>query len=149
MPPDNPPCPPRAAITAVATYVPERTVTNAELATRLDTSDEWITSRTGIRQRRIGGPGETTSTMGSAAVRRLMETRGLGNSDVGALIVATVTPDMMFPATACLIQDQVGLRETWGSTSRQPVRGSSTRSRPARRSWRRECISGSSWWAPT
>ncbi len=114
MPPDNPPCPPRAAITAVATYVPERTVTNAELATRLDTSDEWIASRTGIRERRIGGPGETTSTMGSAAVRRLMEARGLGNSDVGALIVATVTPDMMFPATACLIQDQVGLRDTWG-----------------------------------
>ena len=114
MPPDNPPCPPRAAITAVASYVPERTVTNAELATRLDTSDEWITSRTGIRERRIGGPGETTSTMGSAAVRRLMEARGLGNRDVGALIVATVTPDMMFPATACLIQDQVGLRETWG-----------------------------------
>ncbi len=104
----------RAAITAVATYVPERTVTNAELATRLDTSDEWITSRTGIRERRIGAPGETTSTMGSEAVRRLMAARGLGNSDVGALIVATVTPDMMFPATACLIQDQVGLRETWG-----------------------------------
>ena len=114
MPPDNPPCPPRAAITAVATYVPERIVTNAELATKLDTSDEWITSRTGIRERRIGSPGETTSTMGAAAVRRLMAARGLGSSDVGVLIVATVTPDMMFPATACLIQDHVGLRETWG-----------------------------------
>jgi 3-oxoacyl-[acyl-carrier-protein] synthase-3 len=114
MPRDESPGPARAAITAVATYVPERTVTNAELATRLDTSDEWITSRTGIRERRIGAPGETTSTMGAEAVRRLMAARELGNSDIGALIVATVTPDMMFPATACLIQDQVGLRETWG-----------------------------------
>jgi 3-oxoacyl-[acyl-carrier-protein] synthase-3 len=114
MPPDNSPLPSRAAITAVATYVPERIVTNAELATRLDTSDEWITSRTGIRERRIGAPGETTSTMGTEAVRRLMAARGLGPGDIDALIVATVTPDMMFPATACLIQDRVGLRNTWG-----------------------------------
>jgi 3-oxoacyl-[acyl-carrier-protein] synthase-3 len=114
MPTDNPQHTPRAAITAVATYVPDRIVTNAELATMLDTSDEWIISRTGIRERRRGAPGETTSTMGAEAVRRLMAARGLGAGDVGALIVATVTPDMMFPATACLIQDQVGLRDTWG-----------------------------------
>ncbi len=114
MPSDNPQPPSRAAITAVATYVPDRVVTNAELATRLDTSDDWIVSRTGIRERRLGGPGETTSTMGSEAVRRLMAAGGLGPDDVGAIIVATVTPDMMFPATACLIQDQVGLRNTWG-----------------------------------
>jgi 3-oxoacyl-[acyl-carrier-protein] synthase-3 len=114
MPADNPLLPPRAAITAVGTYVPDRVVTNAELATRLDTSDEWITTRTGIRERHVGAPGETTSTMGSEAVRRLMAARALGPGDIGALIVATVTPDMMFPATACLIQDQVGLRGTWG-----------------------------------
>jgi 3-oxoacyl-[acyl-carrier-protein] synthase III len=106
--------PPRAAITGVATYVPERRVTNAELADRLDTSDEWIVSRTGIRERRIAAPGETTSTMAAEAVRRLMAARGLGPDDVDALIVATVTPDMLFPATACLVQDQVGLRNTWG-----------------------------------
>ena len=106
--------PPRAAITAIATYVPERVVTNAELAGRLDTSDEWIVTRTGIRERRAAAPGETTSTMGAEAVRRLMARRGLGPEDIGALIVATVTPDMVFPATACLIQDQVGLRDTWG-----------------------------------
>jgi 3-oxoacyl-[acyl-carrier-protein] synthase-3 len=105
---------PRAAITGVAGYVPERRVTNADLAARLDTSDDWIVSRTGIRERRIGAPGETTSTMGAEAVRRLMAQRGLGPDDVDALIVATVTPDMVFPATACLIQDQVGLRDTWG-----------------------------------
>lgn len=114
MPSPNPPAPARAAITGVAVYVPERRVTNAELATRLDTSDDWIVTRTGIRERRIGGPGETTSTMGAEAVRRLMAQRGLGPDDVGALIVATVTPDMAFPATACLVQDQVGLRNAWG-----------------------------------
>src|ERR1044071_9014750 len=113
MPSSEPPAP-HAAITGVATYVPERRVTNAELAARLDTSDEWIVSRTGIRERRLGGPGETTSTMASEAVRRLMAQRGLGADDIDALIVATVTPDMVFPATACLVQDQVGLRNTWG-----------------------------------
>src|SRR5512147_2216042 len=113
MPSPALPVVPRAAITGVASFVPERRVTNAELAARLDTSDDWIVSRTGIRERRIGGPGDTTSTMGAEAVRRLMGQRGLGPDDVDALIVATVTPDMVFPATACLIQDQVGLRHTW------------------------------------
>jgi len=105
---------PRAAISAVASYVPERILTNADLARRLETSDEWIISRTGIRERRIGAPGETTSMMGAEAVRRLMGKRGLGPDDVDALIVATVTPDMLFPATACLIQDQLGLTRAWG-----------------------------------
>jgi 3-oxoacyl-[acyl-carrier-protein] synthase-3 len=104
----------RAAISAVASYVPERVVTNAELAKRLDTSDDWIVTRTGIRERRMGGPGETTSTMAAEAVRRLMTRRDLGADDVDALIVATATPDMMFPATACLIQNQLGLRRVWG-----------------------------------
>jgi len=104
----------RAAISAVASYVPERILTNADLARRLETSDEWITSRTGIRERRIGAPGETTSIMAAEAVRRLMGKRGLGPGDVDALIVATVTPDMLFPATACLIQDQLGLTCAWG-----------------------------------
>jgi len=106
--------PRRAAISAVASYVPERIVTNAELAKRLDTSDDWIVTRTGIRERRMGAPGETTSTMGAEAVRRLMTRRSLGPDQVDALIVATATPDMMFPATACLIQDQLGLSHAWG-----------------------------------
>ena len=106
--------PRRAAVTGVATYVPDRVVTNAELARTLDTSDDWIVTRTGIRERRIGAPGETTSTMGAEAVRRLMAARGLGPEDVDALVVATVTPDMLFPATACLIQDQVGMKNVWG-----------------------------------
>jgi 3-oxoacyl-[acyl-carrier-protein] synthase III len=106
--------PRRAAISAVASYVPERIVTNAELAKRLDTSDDWIVTRTGIRERRMGAPGETTSTMGAEAVRRLLARRGLSPDKVDALIVATATPDMLFPATACLIQDQLGLSHAWG-----------------------------------
>jgi 3-oxoacyl-[acyl-carrier-protein] synthase-3 len=105
---------PRAAITAVASYLPERVITNAELAQSLETSDEWIIARTGIRERRRGAPGETTSTMGAEAVRRLMSRSGLGSNDIDALIVATATPDMVFPATACLIQDQLGLGRAWG-----------------------------------
>jgi 3-oxoacyl-[acyl-carrier-protein] synthase-3 len=106
--------PQQAAITAVATYVPERILSNAELAKSLDTSDEWIVTRTGIRERRIGGPGETTSTMGAEAVRRLMQRRGIGPDEIDAIIVATVTPDMVFPATACLIQDHLKLGRAWG-----------------------------------
>ncbi|HEX2219683.1 MAG TPA: beta-ketoacyl-ACP synthase III [Gemmatimonadales bacterium] len=113
--PDSPREGPRhAAITGVATYVPERVVTNADLTRTLDTSDEWIVTRTGIRERRLAAPGETTSTMGAEAVRRLMAARGLGPDDVDALIVATVTPDMLFPATACLIQDALGMARVWG-----------------------------------
>ena len=109
------PAPPAsAAIAAVASYVPDLILTNADLAKSLDTSDEWIVTRTGIRERRIGRPGETTSSMGAEAVRRLMAQRELGAEDIGALIVATITPDMLFPATACLIQDRLGLRHTWG-----------------------------------
>ncbi len=114
MPDELPAGPARAAITAVAAYVPDRVLTNAELSQRLDTSDDWIVTRTGIRERRIGAPGETTSMMGAHAVRRLMAARGLRPEDIDAIIVATVTPDMLFPATACLIQDQLGLTRAWG-----------------------------------
>ncbi len=149
MPSPTFPVVPRAAITGVSGYVPERRVTNAELAARLDTSDDWIVSRTGIRERRIGALGETTSTMGAEAVRRLMAQRGLGPDDVDALIVATVTPDMVFPATACLIQDQVGLRNTWGFDLSAACSGSSTPSRPAPSWWRQGPTAGSSWSART
>lgn len=114
MPAESRSTPTRAAITAVATYVPEHVLTNADLAARLDTSDEWIVTRTGIRERRIGAPGETTSVMGAEAVRRLIARRGLDPGEVDAIIVATVTPDMLFPATACLIQDQLKLTRAWG-----------------------------------
>ncbi len=105
---------PRAAVTAVASYVPDRILTNAELSQQLATSDDWIVTRTGIRERRIGAPGETTSIMAAHAVRRLLAQRGLDASEVDAIIVATVTPDMLFPATACLVQDQLGMTRAWG-----------------------------------
>jgi 3-oxoacyl-[acyl-carrier-protein] synthase III len=108
------PTPRRVGISAVAAYVPDRILSNSDLARSLDTSDEWIVTRTGIRERRIGRPGETTSTMGAEAVRRLMTRRGLEPGDIDALLVATITPDMLFPATACLIQDQLGLTRAWG-----------------------------------
>ena len=114
MPNPAPQRPPRAAVTGTAPFVPAQVVTNADLAASLDTSDEWIVTRTGIRERRKAAPGETTSVMGAEAVRRLMTRRGLGTDEVDALIVATTTPDMVFPATACLIQDRLGLRQTWG-----------------------------------
>jgi 3-oxoacyl-[acyl-carrier-protein] synthase III len=104
----------RAAISAVAAYVPERILSNAELAKSLDTSDEWIVTRTGIRERRIGAPGETTSSMAAEAGRRLLALSGVGPDDIDALIVATITPDMLFPATACLVQDQLKLGRAWG-----------------------------------
>jgi 3-oxoacyl-[acyl-carrier-protein] synthase-3 len=110
----SPGSPRGAAITGLATYVPERVVTNAELARTLDTSDDWIVTRTGIRERRVGAPGETPSTMGAEAVRRLMAAKGLGREDIDLLIVATVTPDMVFPPTACLIQDRLGMQQVWG-----------------------------------
>ena len=114
MPDTSPDHPRRAAITGVATYVPERVVTNAELARTLDTSDDWIVTRTGIRERRRAAPGESTASMGAEAVRRLMAAKQLGPDDVDAMIVATVTPDMLFPATACLIQDRLGMQNVWG-----------------------------------
>ena len=103
-----------AVLCGLGAHLPERVVTNDELSQVLDTSDEWIVTRTGIRERRVGAPGETTSTMGAEAVRRLMAARGLGADDVDVLIVATVTPDMLFPATACLIQDALGMTRVWG-----------------------------------
>ena len=114
MPNPAPQGPVRAAITGTAIYVPDQVVTNADLAHTLDTSDEWIVTRTGIRERRKAAPGETTSSMGAEAVRRLMGQRNLGRDAVDAVIVATTTPDMVFPATACLIQDRLGLQQTWG-----------------------------------
>src|SRR4051812_49592417 len=97
----------RAAITAVASYVPERILTNAELARTLDTSDEWIVTRTGIRERRVGKPRETTSTMGAGAGPRLLGPRGLGPAGIDPPVGAAITPGMLFPAPARPIPDQL------------------------------------------
>ncbi|MBL3656413.1 beta-ketoacyl-ACP synthase III [Fulvivirga sediminis] len=99
----------KAAITGVHGYVPDYILTNQELETMVDTSDEWITTRTGIKERRIlKGEGKGTSVMGTAAVKGLLEKTGTNPEDVDLIICATVTPDMVFPATANIISAEVG-----------------------------------------
>jgi 3-oxoacyl-[acyl-carrier-protein] synthase-3 len=105
------PLPPRAAITAVHGYVPPDLLTNAELAGMVDTSDTWITERTGIKERHIlKGEGLGTSHMGAEAVRGLLAKTGTKPEEIDLLICATTTPDMQFPSTANLICDMVGVR---------------------------------------
>jgi 3-oxoacyl-[acyl-carrier-protein] synthase-3 len=104
----------RAKITAVSHHVPERRVTNHDLAKIVDTSDEWIHDRTGIRERRIADKGIGASDLGAKAAQKLLEQRGIDASEVDLIIFATVTPDMFFPASACLVQDKIGASRAWG-----------------------------------
>src|SRR5439155_3444573 len=84
--------------------------TNADLEKKVDTSDAWIVERTGIRERRVAGPEETCSTMALAASRQALAAAGVAASDIDLIIVATTTPDLVFPATACLLQERLGIR---------------------------------------
>ena len=104
----------RACITAVGTHVPEKVLTNADLEKIVDTSDEWIRTRTGIERRHVVEPGTPTSEIAVAAAREALRRRGIGAGDLDLIIVATVTPDMIFPATACLVQDKLGATRAWG-----------------------------------
>lgn len=103
----------RATITAVGHYVPERILSNRELETLVDTTDEWIRTRTGIEERRILDSG-ATSDLGARAIQDLLKNRGLTPDAIDLIIVATVTPDMFFPSTACLIQEKVQAKNAWG-----------------------------------
>lgn len=103
-----------AKITAVAFHVPEKVVSNHDLEKILDTSDEWIRTRTGIRERRIAAPGEATSDLAAAAAQKLLRRRGISASEIDCIIVATVTPDMHFPSTACVLQQKIGANNAWG-----------------------------------
>jgi 3-oxoacyl-[acyl-carrier-protein] synthase III len=103
-----------AKITGVAGYLPPRVVTNADMEKIVDTSDEWIRTRTGIRERHFAEPGMASSHMGAEAAKKLLGAKGLSPKEVGLIVVATVTPDMFFPATACLIQDRLGATNAWG-----------------------------------
>lgn len=106
---------PRAAITAVGHFLPEGRLTNADLEKLVDTNDEWIRSRTGIRERRIlRDPDKATSYMATRAAQEVLDRRGIGADEIDLIIVGTVTPDMFFPATACLVQDQLGATNAWG-----------------------------------
>lgn len=97
-------------IRALGVHTPERTLTNAELSKMVDTSDEWIKTRSGIAERRLAGPGENPSDMGAKAAVKALEHAGVAAADVDLLIVATMTPDVPFPSTACLLQAKLGLR---------------------------------------
>ncbi len=96
------------SISGVGSYVPERILTNAELERMVDTSNDWITSRTGIRERRIAAPDEATSDLATAAARRALADASIEPAQIDLIIVATITPDMMFPSTACLVQQKLG-----------------------------------------
>lgn len=104
-----------AAITAVGGYVPDDKLTNADFEKMVDTSDEWIRTRTGIEERRIlKGEGLATSDMGAPAVLELCKKRGIDPLEIDCIICCTVTPDMLFPATANIIADKVGAKNAWG-----------------------------------
>jgi 3-oxoacyl-[acyl-carrier-protein] synthase-3 len=106
--------PVRAKISALGTYVPEKVVTNADIEKLVDTTDAWIVERTGIRERHVVDKGTATSDLASEAARRCLDARGVEASEVEVIIVATVTPDMIFPCTACLVQHKIGATGAWG-----------------------------------
>ncbi len=98
----------KVGIAGVGFYVPEQVVTNDELAKKMDTSDEWIQSRTGIKERRIAGPDQAASDLGVIAAKRALDDAGIPAAEIDLVLTATASPDMVFPATACLIQDKIG-----------------------------------------
>jgi 3-oxoacyl-[acyl-carrier-protein] synthase-3 len=105
---------PRAKISALGCYVPPRVLTNQDLEKMVETNDQWIVERTGIRERHIADPGVATSDMAIEAARCALLQRGVDATKVNAIIVCTVTPDMFFPSTACLVQNALGARGAWG-----------------------------------
>ena len=105
----------KASITAVEGYVPEFVLTNKELEKLIETSDEWITSRTGIKERRIlKDPNKGTSDMAVEAINKLLKKKNIAPEEIDLIICGTITPDMVFPATACLIADKVGAKNAFG-----------------------------------
>jgi len=101
-------------IASLATYVPPRLLTNADLEKMVETTDEWILQRTGIRERHLVDPGVGASDLGTAAAMKAIANAGLKPNDIGVIVVGTVTPDMMFPSTACIIQHKIGAQHAWG-----------------------------------
>jgi 3-oxoacyl-[acyl-carrier-protein] synthase III len=103
-----------AKITGVAGYVPPRLLTNADLEKMVDTTNEWIMERVGIRERHLADKGVASSDLAVEAVKRLVESHPLDLQEVDLIVVGTVTPDMMYPSTACLVQSKLGIANTWG-----------------------------------
>ena len=105
---------PGAKISALGCYVPPGVLTNQDLEKMVDTTDQWILERTGISERHIAAPDVATSDMAVEAARCVLLRRGVPATEIEAIIVCTVTPDMMFPSTACLVQDRIGAKGAWG-----------------------------------
>ncbi len=105
---------PTARITALGTYTPPGLLTNQDLERLVETTDDWIVERTGIRTRHIAPPDMATSDLAYEAAKVALTRRGIDATELGAIIVCTVTPDMLFPATACLVQDRLGAKGAWG-----------------------------------
>jgi 3-oxoacyl-[acyl-carrier-protein] synthase-3 len=105
---------PKVKISALGCYVPERVLTNDDLEKMVETSNQWILERTGIAERHIAGAGTATSDLAVQAARQALDRRGIDASELDAILVCTVTPDMFFPSTACLVQNQLGARQAWG-----------------------------------
>jgi 3-oxoacyl-[acyl-carrier-protein] synthase-3 len=104
----------RVKISALGTYVPPRVLTNADLEKMVETSDQWIIERTGIRERHIVDKGVATSDLAVEAAKKALAQRGIEAGDLDAILVGTVTPDMFFPSTACLVQHKLGAKGVWG-----------------------------------
>lgn len=103
-----------AKITALGTHVPPRVLTNADFERMVETTDEWILTRTGIRERHVVDKGVATSDLAVEAAKCALSQRGIDASEIEAVVVATVTPDMFFPSTACLVQHKLGMKGAWG-----------------------------------
>jgi len=103
----------KAVIAGTGMHVPADTLTNLDLEKIVDTSDEWITTRTGIKTRHICEEGDTTASLSSAAAKKAIEDAGISPLDVDMIIVATITPEMVFPSTACFVQDAIGATNAW------------------------------------
>jgi len=103
-----------AKITGIAGYVPPKVLTNADLEKMVETNDEWIRTRTGIRERHITENGVASSDLATAAAKELLAQTGTDAGDMDLIVLASVTPDMFFPATACLVQDRIGAKKAWG-----------------------------------
>ncbi len=101
----------RSRIISTGAYVPERILANSDLEEMVDTSDEWITERTGIRERRIAAPHQASSDLAFEASKTALERSGLKAEDIDLIIVATISGDMPFPSTACFLQDKLGARQ--------------------------------------
>ncbi len=107
-------CSQRVALIGIGSHVPERVMSNDEIATMVETSDEWIAQRTGIRERRIAAASDSSATLGAEAARRALESAGIDAGELDLIVTATASPDYYFPATASLIGERIGAREVAG-----------------------------------